>query len=340
MQHSPFPALIIEKLPNAGYKPTISWLNDTLELPNSASGVTVRVTHSSLNYKDALAVTGKGRVLRNFPIVPGIDLAGIVTEASASSGELPGTAIIATGFGIGESFSGGYAGYAVLSPEWLLPLPTGLTSAEAMALGTAGLTAALSVLALERHGLTPDSGPVLVTGATGGVGSVSIHLLSQLGYEVFAASGRVESEADYLTDLGAGSLLHKDEITPANGKPLLPERWAGAIDSVGGETLAGILSQTISGGACASVGLAGGHDLQTTVFPFILRGIALLGIDSVMSPLEMKKQAWSLLAKNIRSDVMARITQEVSLEDIPSAASALLEGQLKGRTIVANPAIN
>lgn len=329
-----FPALIIHQPVSEENPAVLTQLRAPAELPNTATGATLRVLYSSLNYKDALAVTGKGNVLRKFPIVPGIDLAGIVESTTEDKQALLGKRVIATGYGLGESVSGGYAGYAVVSPEWLLPLPAGLNEAQCMALGTAGFTAALSLLAIEAQGLSTDAGQVLVTGATGGVGSIAIHLLAQSGYEVVASSARIESEAAYLTELGAATLIHRDELTECSDTPLQRERWAAAIDSVGGATLATVLGQIQKGGAVASVGLAGGHELSTTVFPFILRGVSLLGIDSVMCPMENRLAAWELLAERAQPETLDQITRLIPLEAVPATALDLLSGKTRGRISV------
>lgn len=293
--------------------------------------VLVKVSHSSLNYKDGLAITGKGKIVRRFPFVPGIDFAGTV-EASSSPDYKAGDAVVLTGWGVGERHYGGHAEKARVKAGWLTPLPAGLTPAQAMAIGTAGFTAMLSVMALGDHGLTPQAGPVLVTGASGGVGSVAVALLAKSGYQVTAATGRPEQHA-YLRELGAVDFIDRAELDqPA--KPLDSERWAGAVDNVGGRILASVLSQMRYGGAVAAVGLAGSSDLPTTVFPFILRGVALLGIDSVMCPPPRRVQAWQRLAAELDQARLEAMTKTVSLDELPAQAEAITNGQVRGRVVV------
>jgi acrylyl-CoA reductase (NADPH) len=293
--------------------------------------VTVRVEWSTVNYKDSLAVTGKAPVVRRFPMIAGIDLAGTV-EASSHPHWKPGDKVICNGWGMGETHLGAYAEMARVKGDWLVRLPDGMTTRDAMAIGTAGYTAMLSVLALEKHGLAPKDGPVIVTGAAGGVGSVAIAILSRLGYNVIASTGRL-AEADYLKGLGAAEIIDRNELTgPA--KPLARERWAGGIDSVGSTTLANILSMTKYRGAVAACGLAAGMDLPSSVAPFILRGVSLLGIDSVMCPIELRKQAWARLATDLDSAKLAAITQEIKLEEVVAAGAVVLAGQVRGRIVV------
>lgn len=293
--------------------------------------VTVRVSHSTVNYKDGLAITGKAPVVRRFPMIPGIDLAGTV-EASSHPDFRPGDAVILNGWGTGETHLGAYAELSRVKGDWLVPLPAGLTAAEAMAIGTAGYTAMLCVMALERHGITPDRGPMVVTGAAGGVGSVATALLARLGYHVIASTGRLE-EAAYLRDLGAAEIIDRAELS-APGRPLGKERWAGGIDSVGSHTLANVLSQTRYGGAVAACGLAQGMDLPTTVAPFILRGVSLLGVDSVMAPKALRLEAWSRLARDLDRDKLAAMTSTIPLEGVIEAGKAILEGRIRGRVVV------
>ena len=293
--------------------------------------VTVAVEWSTVNYKDGLAVTGKAPVVRRFPMIAGIDFAGTV-ETSTHAGWKPGDKVICNGWGMGETHLGAYAQKARVKGDWLVRLPDGMTARDAMAIGTAGYTAMLSVLALEKHGLTPASGPVVVTGAAGGVGSVAIALLSKLGYHVIAFTGRM-AEAGYLRDLGASEVIDRSELSgPA--KPLAKERWAGGIDSVGSTTLANLLSMTSYRGAIAACGLAAGMDLPSSVAPFILRGVCLLGIDSVMCPIELRKQAWARLASDLDRIKLAEITQEISLDGVIEAGARVLAGQVRGRIVV------
>ncbi|HEY8333507.1 MAG TPA: MDR family oxidoreductase [Tardiphaga sp.] len=296
--------------------------------------VTVRVEWSTVNYKDGLAVTGKAPVVRRFPMIAGIDLAGTV-ETSSHPDWKPGDKVICNGWGMGETHLGAYAEKARVKGDWLVRLPDGMTTRDAMAIGTAGYTAMLSVLALEKHGLTPASGPVVVTGAAGGVGSVAIAVLSKLGYHVIASTGRV-AEAAYLKDLGAAEVIDRSELSgPA--KPLAKERWAGGIDSVGSTTLANLLSMTRYRGAIAACGLAAGMDLPSSVAPFILRGVCLLGIDSVMCPIELRKQAWGRLASDLDKAKLSEITHEIDLSDVIAAGARLLAGEVRGRIVVKIP---
>jgi acrylyl-CoA reductase (NADPH) len=293
--------------------------------------VTVRVEWSTLNYKDGLAVTGKAPVVRRFPMIAGIDLAGTV-EHSSDPRWKPGDKVICTGWGMGETHLGAYAEKARVKGDWLVRLPEGMSARDAMAIGTAGYTAMLAVLALEKQGLAPSAGPVVVTGAAGGVGSVAIAVLSKLGYHVIASTGR-PSEAGYLRDLGAAEVIDRNELSgPA--KPLAKERWAGGIDSVGSTTLANLLSMTKYRGAIAACGLAAGMDLPASVAPFILRGVCLLGIDSVMSPIELRKTAWNRLAGDLDPGKLAEITHEIGLDQVIEAGAKILAGQVRGRIVV------
>ena len=294
--------------------------------------VLVAVEYSSLNYKDGLAVTGKGKIVRRFPLVPGIDLAGTVLE-SASSAYRSGDRVVLTGWGVGESFWGGYAQRARVKAEWLTPLPDSLGTRQAMAIGTAGFTAMLCVLALEQAGVKPDGAkPVLVTGASGGVGSVAVALLAQLGYRIAAVTGRLENEA-YLRELGATELIDRETMNQPC-RPLEGQRWSGVVDTVGGRVLARALAETDYGGAVAACGLAGGVDLPTTVMPFILRGVKLLGVDSVLCPPEPRRMAWARLARDFPAAVLERMTEVVSLMEVPRLAEAILAGQVRGRVVV------
>ncbi|MDN5004490.1 MDR family oxidoreductase [Bradyrhizobium sp. GCM10027634] len=293
--------------------------------------VTVRVEYSTLNYKDGLALTGKAPVVRRFPMIAGIDFAGMVEQSSHPAWKA-GDKVVCTGWGMGETHLGAYAEKARVKGDWLVALPQGLSARDAMAIGTAGFTAMLSVLALEKHGLSPKSGPVVVTGAAGGVGSVAIAVLSRLGYHVIASTGRA-SEADYLKSLGAAEVIDRNELSgPA--KPLAKERWAGGVDSVGSTTLANLLSMTKYGGAIAACGLAAGMDLPSSVAPFILRGVCLLGIDSVMCPLPPRKAAWQRLASDLDRTKLSEITTEIPLGEVPEWGAKILAGQVRGRIVV------
>ncbi|MBR0877867.1 acrylyl-CoA reductase (NADPH) [Bradyrhizobium japonicum] len=293
--------------------------------------VTVRVEWSTLNYKDGLALTGKAPVVRRFPMIAGIDFAGTV-ETSAHPQWKAGDKVVCTGWGMGETHLGAYAEKARVKGDWLVALPQGLSARDAMAIGTAGFTAMLSVLALEKHGLSPKSGPVVVTGAAGGVGSVATAVLSKLGYYVIASTGRA-SEADYLKEIGAAEIIDRNELSAA-AKPLAKERWAGGVDSVGSTTLANLLSMTKYGGAIAACGLAAGMDLPSSVAPFILRGVCLLGIDSVMCPIEPRKAAWQRLASDLDRTKLSEITHEIPLEEVSEWGAKILAGQVRGRIVV------
>ncbi|HTX49730.1 MAG TPA: MDR family oxidoreductase [Caulobacteraceae bacterium] len=294
--------------------------------------VIVRVEYSTVNYKDGLALTGKAPVVRVWPMTPGIDFAGVV-ESSASPDFKAGDRVVLNGWGLGETHQGGYAERARVKAEWLVKLPASISTADAMAIGTAGYTAMLSVMALEREGLTPDRGDILVTGAAGGVGSVAIALLAKLGYRVVASSGRRETEGAYLTSLGAADILDRAELAgPA--RPLGRERWAGAIDAVGSHTLANVLSMTRYGGAVAACGLAQGMDLPGSVAPFILRGITLCGIDSVMCPGPRRQEAWRRLAADLDLGKLAAIRVDARLEDAPRLGADIVEGKVRGRVVL------
>ncbi len=293
--------------------------------------VTVRVTHSTVNYKDGLALSGKSAVIRRFPMVLGIDLAGVV-ETSNHPDFSPGEAVILNGYGLSETHFGGYAEKARVKGDWLVKLPKGLSRAEAMAIGTAGYTAMLSVMAIERLGVTPASGPALVTGAAGGVGSTAISLLAGKGWTVIASTGRA-GEADYLKKLGASEIIDRATLS-APGKPLGKEQWAAAIDSVGSTTLANVLAQTRYGGAVAACGLAGGMDLPTTVAPFILRGVTLAGVDSVQCPMPLRLEAWRRLATELDRDKLAAMTQTIPFDETFEAGRRILKGETRGRIVV------
>jgi len=297
-----------------------------------AGDVTVRVEHSTINFKDGLAITGRSPIARTWPLIPGIDFAGVV-ETSESPEFKPGDRVVLNGWGVGEGHHGGYAGRARVKADWLVKLPEGLTSAQAMAIGTAGYTSMLCVLGLERQGISPERGDILVTGAAGGVGSVAIALLARLGYRVVASSRRVATEADYLTCLGAAEVIDAAEFQgPA--RMLGKERWAGVVDCVGSHTLANVISQTRYGGAVAACGLAQGMDLPGSVAPFILRGVTLVGIDSVMRPKPDRIEAWDRLAKDLDLARLATMTSHASLTDLPRLAEEILAGQVRGRVVI------
>jgi acrylyl-CoA reductase (NADPH) len=293
--------------------------------------VTVRVEYSSLNFKDALAVTGRGAIVRKWPLVPGIDLAGVV-EHSDDPRWQPGDRVVVNGWGLGETDWGGYSQVARLSADWMLRLPEPYTTRQAMAVGTAGYTAALCVMALRRHGLQPGDGEVLVTGAAGGVGSVAVALLAGLGYSVTASTGRPH-EGDYLKALGAAHIVDRATLS-APGKPLQSERWAGVVDAVGSHTLANACAATRWNGAVAACGLAQGSDFPATVMPFILRGITLYGINCVFIANDRRTEAWALLAEHVPPDLLDRMTAEIALSDVVAKSVDLLEGRLRGRTVV------
>ena len=313
---------------------TVAELKALTDADLPSEEVLVAVDYSSLNYKDGLAVTGRGKIVRRFPLVPGIDLAGTVLE-SATPAYRPGDRVVLTGWGVGEGYWGGYAQRARVKADWLVPLPDGLSSLQAMAIGTAGFTAMLCVLALEEAGLKPDAAkPVLVTGASGGVGSVAVALLARLGYRVTAVTGRPESEP-YLRELGATEFVPRETMSQPC-RPLEAQRWSGVVDAVGGRVLTRALAETDYSGAVAACGLAGGVDLPTTVMPFILRGVKLIGVDSVMCPAEPRRLAWARLARDLPATLLERMVQVVPLADVPHLAEAILVGQVRGRVVV-NP---
>jgi acrylyl-CoA reductase (NADPH) len=322
-----FRGILITK-DDAGYKAAFQTIDETV-LP--AGDVTVQVEWSTLNYKDALAITGRSPVVRRFPMVPGIDFAGTVVE-SANAAWQAGDKVILNGWGVGETHCGGLAEVARVKGEWLLALPSSFTTRQAMAIGTAGYTAMLCVLALEKHGIEPPDGEILVTGANGGVGSVAIALLARLGYTVVASTGRT-AEADYLKALGASQVIDRSELS-APGKPIGKERWAGVIDTVGSHTLANACASTQYRGAVAACGLAGGMDFPATVAPFILRNVTLYGIDSVMAPLNVRQEAWQRLTRDLDITKLEAITREIGLSETIAVATELLEGKVRGRVVV------
>ncbi len=323
-----FKALLLTKTEEGKTKAALAQL-DEAQLP--PGDVLVQVSHSTLNYKDGLALTGMAPVVRTWPMVPGIDFAGTVIESSDAR-HRPGDAVLLNGWGVGETHWGGLAQKARVKADWLLPLPAGMTAGRAMAIGTAGYTAMLCVMALQAQGVTPDAGPVLVTGANGGVGSIAIALLSRLGFTVHASTGRL-NEADHLKALGATELIDRATLS-APGKPLQKERWAAAVDSVGSHTLANVCASLRYGGVVAACGLAQGMDLPASVAPFILRGVTLAGVDSVMAPYARRAQAWSRLAAELPAQVLADNTATIGLDQAPAVAARLLAGQVRGRVVV------
>lgn len=302
---------------------------DDVDLP--PGNVIVNVAYSSLNYKDGLAITGKGKIIRNFPMVPGIDYAGVV-EQSADPKYKAGDEVVLTGWGVGENHSGGMAQKTRVPAEFLVPMPQGLDAVKAMSIGTAGLTAMLCVMAIEEAGITPQHGEVLVTGASGGVGSVAVQLLSTLGYTVVASSGRPEN-ATLLKKLGAARVMDRSELTEA-ARPLEKQVWAAAVDTVGSSTLAKVLAQMDYNGVVAACGLAGGFDLPTTVMPFILRNVRLQGVDSVMAPYARRVQAWQRIAELLPASFYEQATRTITLEEVPAAAEAITKGQITGRVLI------
>ncbi|MBO6756913.1 MAG: oxidoreductase [Roseibium sp.] len=324
-----FKALLVEKDDDGKTHASVQELEDS-RLPSS--DVTVAVEYSTLNYKDGLCIGPGGGLVRTYPHVPGIDFAGVV-EDSSDDWYKPGDRVVLTGWRVGEAWWGGYAQKACVKGEWLVPLPEGLTTRDAMAIGTAGFTAMLAVMALEDHGLTPDKGPVLVTGAAGGVGSVATAILGKLGYEVVGVTGRPET-TDYIRGLGADRVIDRSEINETVKRPLETETWAGCIDAVGGKMLARVLGQMKYGASVAAVGLAGGADLPATVIPFLLRGVNLLGIDSVMRPYDDRITAWNRLATDLPMDKLHDMIRPATLADLPDLGRAILKGQVKGRVVV------
>lgn len=322
-----FNGILIEK-DEQGYRAAIKDIDESV-LPEG--DVTINVSHSTINYKDALAITGKGPVVRKFPMVPGIDLVGTVEQSDSDKFNV-GEKVLLNGFGVGETHCGGLAQKARLKSEWLVPLPAGFSPRQAMAIGTAGYTAMLCVIALEKNGITPDKGEILVTGANGGVGSFSIAILAKLGYNVVASTGRLD-EADYLKKLGASEVIDRNSLSEP-GRPLAKERWAGAIDSAGSHTLANVCASTKYGGVVAACGLAQGMDLPASVAPFILRGVTLAGIDSVMRPINDRIEAWQRLSEILTSDVFEDISTDIGLSDVVETAEALMAGKVRGRVVV------
>jgi len=325
----PFHALVVEKLNQAEVTASVQKLTED-RLPTG--NVTVAIEYTTVNYKDGLCMQANNGLVRQYPHVPGIDFAGTV-ESSEDSRYNAGDKVVLTGWRVGETHWGGCSQKARVNANWLVPLPEGLTTKRAMAVGTAGFAAMLAVLTLEDHGLTPDQGEVLVTGAAGGVGSIATAILSKLGYEVAAVTGRPET-AEYLKSLGATRIVARSEIDNVSKKPLESERWAGCVDAVGGEMLARVLGQLKYGVSVAAVGLAGGAALPTTVIPFLLRGVNLLGIDSVMQPYENRLRAWRRIASELPLEKLDAMIRTATLSDVPTLAAEILKGQIKGRTVV------
>jgi acrylyl-CoA reductase (NADPH) len=326
--HEPFRAIVVSRDDDKKQSVAVSQLTlaDLME-----GDVVVEVEATTVNYKDGLAITGKGPVVRRWPMVPGIDAAGTVVTSDNASFKV-GDKVLLNGFGVGETHLGAYARYARLKGDWLIPLPAGLTPQDTMAVGTAGYTAMLSVMALERQGITPASGPIVVTGANGGVGTVAIAILSKLGYTVIASTGRT-GEAEFLKSLGASEIIDRAELSEP-GKPLGKERWAGGIDAVGSHTLANVLAMTRYGGAVAACGLAQGMDLPASVAPFILRGVTLVGIDSVMAPRELRMEAWRRVASDLDMGKLKALSTTIGFDDIIGAAGDIIDGNIRGRVVV------
>lgn len=322
-----FKGILITK-DDTGYKAQLQQIDEALL---SEGDVTVQIEWSTLNYKDGLALTGKSPVVRRFPLIPGIDFAGAVSKSSNPAWK-PGDRVLLNGWGVGETHCGGLAETARVKGEWLIPIPKSFTACQAMAIGTAGYTAMLCVLALEKHGIKPADGEILVTGANGGVGSVAVAILGKLGYTVVASTGRV-SEADHLKALGASDIIDRNELA-GPGKPIGKERWAGVIDAVGSHTLANACATTRYRGAVAACGLAGGMDFPATVAPFILRGITLYGIDSVMAPLSVRQEAWERLGRDLDISKLEAMTREIGLSEAIAVGAELLEGKVRGRVVV------
>ncbi|MBV8534499.1 MAG: oxidoreductase [Alphaproteobacteria bacterium] len=294
--------------------------------------VTVAISHSTLNYKDGMILAGLGRIVRKYPHVPGIDFAGVV-ETSASPAFKPGDKVVLTGWRVGEWYWGGFAQKARVRADWLVPLPSGMSPQQAMAIGTAGFTAMLAVMALERHGLQPEAGEVLVTGAGGGVGSVAVAILAKLGYQVAASTGRAETH-DHLKRLGAAVILGRAETTAPPGKPLVAERWQGCVDTVGGTVLAGVLPAVKYNGSVAACGNAGGNDVPANILPFLLRGVSLLGIDSAVKPMPERREAWARLTRDLPLDKLDAMTTVVRLDDVLEWGGKILKGQVRGRVVI------
>lgn len=324
-----FQAIVVEENAESGVSVNLQDLHED-QLPEG--NVTVAVEHSTVNYKDGLCLRADGGLVRNYPHVPGIDFAGTV-ESSDDPRYQPGDRVVLTGWGVGERHWGGFSQKARVNADWLVPLPAGLSSRQAMAIGTAGFAAMLAIMALEKHGLKPDQGEVLVTGASGGVGSIATAVLAQLGYQVVGVTGRPES-ADYLSSLGASRIIPRSEIDTVSGKPMESETWAGCVDAVGGEMLARVIGQLKYGASAAAVGLAGGAKLPGNVIPFLLRGVNLLGIDSVRQPFDNRVEAWTRLASDLPLERLDAMIQSATLGEVPELGAAILKGQVRGRIVV------
>jgi len=324
----PFRALVLENS-NGTIRAAVK------ELPGSSlpeGDVLVSIAYSSVNYKDALAVTNRGKIVRRFPMVPGIDFAGVVVDSTSGLFQ-PGDPVVLTGWGVGEEHWGGFAQLARVKSEWLVPLPQELTLKRAMQIGTAGLTAMFCVMTLEEHGVRPDKGEVIVTGATGGVGCVAVMLLAKLGYRVVASTGKVDAH-EFLKSLGAHEVIDRGKLAALSDKPLEPGRWAGAVDSVGGETLAALLRQTQREGCVTAVGMAGGAELHANVYPFILRSVSLIGISSVYTAAERRRTAWTRLADELPMEMLDRLAQTTRLADVPALGEQMIDAKLRGRVVI------
>jgi len=329
----PFQAIICNKTESA-YTATIETVGEEVLVSTGEQDVLVKVDYSTINFKDGLAITGRSPILRKFPMSPGIDFSGTVQTSDHPLFQ-SGDAVVLTGWGVGETHPGGLAQYAKVKGDWLVAKPAGLSLKQTMAIGTAGYTAMLCILAIEKHGVKPADGEVLVTGAAGGVGSIAVAVLAKLGYQVVASTGRL-SESDYLKSLGAAAIMDRNELA-GPGKPLGKERWAAVVDTVGSHTLANACAQVRYGGAVAACGLAQGHDLPVTVMPFILRGVSLLGVDSVMAPQALRREAWQRLAKDLDLVALDRLTTEITLEEALEGARRLMAGEVVGRLVVRIP---
>lgn len=326
-----FKALIVSKSDDTPFSASLQEIDH--DFLSDDGEVLVKIAYSTVNYKDGLVLSGKGGLVRDYPRIPGIDFSGTV-EASSDPRYQAGDEVILTGWRVGEAWHGGYAHYAKVKADWLVPLPEGLSLKEAMAVGTAGLTAVFAIQALEEHGLRADQGPVLVTGVSGGVGSVAARMLSASGYEVAGVTGRKDEMADYLTSLGVSEIIAREEVAEAIARPMESARWAGCIDSVGGEMLARVLGQLKYGASAAAIGNAGGIAVPANVIPFLLRGVNLLGIDSVMRPYENRVAAWARIVKDMPKEALTDISDMITLDDLPAAGASILAGQVKGRLIV------
>jgi acrylyl-CoA reductase (NADPH) len=324
---TPFRAFVVNK-PDEGFTAQVQQLTQADLMPGE---VLIRVAYSSVNYKDALACIPEGRIVRSYPFVPGIDLSGVVESSDSRFSE--GDKVIVTSYDLGVSHYGGFSEYARVKADWIVPLPQSLTLKEAMTFGTAGLEAALAIDKLEKMGVTPEPGPVLVTGATGGVGSMAVSMLAKRGYTVAASTGK-QSEHGYLKELGASNILSREEVAAESNRPLEKELWAGSIDSVGGTTLAYLLRTTKYGGSVAACGLTGGTALHTTVFPLILRSVNLLGIDSVFCPMDLRRAIWQRMASDLKPSTLDRMINEITLDELPQVTASLLKGGVRGRTVV------